>query len=107
MKKGDKAHIIATADGSPGSAPIWGKLEDGRGWIPIDGSYTKDVNSASNEYVGRVTANALNVRYGPGTNYRIVGSKRYNSVVTVSATSNGWGKIGNNQWVSLAYIKKI
>lgn len=107
MKKGDKAHIIATADGSPGSAPIWGKLEDGRGWIPIDGSYTKDVNAASNEYVGRVTASALNVRYGPGTNYQIVGSKRYNSVVTVSATSNGWGKIGNNQWVSLAYIKKI
>ena len=107
LKKGDKAHIIATADGSPGSAPVWGKLEDGRGWIPIDGSYTKDVDTASNEYQGKVTANVLNVRYGPGTNYQIVGSKRYNAVVTVSATSNGWGKIGNNQWVSLAYIKKL
>ena len=107
LKKGDKAHILATAAGSPGSAPIWGKLEDGRGWIPIDGSYTKDVNAASNEYQGKVTANVLNVRYGPGTNYQIVGSKRYNSVVTVSATSNGWGNFGNNQWVSLAYIMKF
>ena len=107
LNKNDIVHIIATADGHTGSAPLWGKLEDGRGWTPIDGNYTKDAKTTSNSYIGKVTANSLNVRYGPGINYQIVSSKKMGDIVTVSASYNGWGKIGNNQWVSLSYVKKI
>lgn len=46
----------------------------------------------------------LNVRYGPGTNYQIVGVKSYNQAVTVYSDSNGWSQIGDNQYVASQYL---
>lgn len=43
LVKGVKCHILAEADGTPGSAPLWGKLDDGRGWIAIGNGYTKKI----------------------------------------------------------------
>ena len=40
---GTKIHIVAEANGPAGSAPLWGKLCDGRGWIPIGSGYTTDL----------------------------------------------------------------
>lgn len=47
----------------------------------------------------------LNVRSGPGTNYRVVGSKYNGNVVTIYDSSNGFYKIGTNQWVSSQYVR--
>ncbi|MFR5877076.1 MAG: SH3 domain-containing protein [Eubacterium sp.] len=47
---------------------------------------------------------SLNVRSGPGTNYKVVRSLKKGSKVTVTATSGSWSQIGNNEWVSTAYL---
>jgi len=51
-----------------------------------------------------VTATTLNVRKGPATTYKIVGSKTYGAKVNTSASKNGWYQIGTNQWVSGKYL---
>ena len=58
-----------------------------------------------NTKVMYVIANSgLNVRSGPGTNYRIVTGLSKGTQVTVYEESNGWSRIGNNQWVSSQYL---
>ncbi len=47
---------------------------------------------------------SLNVRSGPGTNYKIVRSLKKGSKVNVTATSGSWSQIGINEWVSTAYL---
>ena len=54
-----------------------------------------------------VTANALNVRSGPGTNYSKVGSLSKGTEVTVHSSSNGWAKITSSSvsgYVSEQYL---
>ena len=59
-----------------------------------------------------VTATSgLNVRYGPGTGYKIYTTLPSGTAITISQVSGGWGKIytGQNQtidgkWVSMAYL---
>lgn len=48
----------------------------------------------------------LNVRSGPGTNYKVVSSLRPDAKVTVYATNEGgsWSRIGDGQWVSSTYV---
>lgn len=40
ITKGCVLHVIAEMDGTAGSASRWGKLCDGRGWIPVGAGYT-------------------------------------------------------------------
>lgn len=47
---------------------------------------------------------SLNVRSGPGTNYKVVRSLGKGSKVDVIATSGNWSQIGNDEWVSTAYL---
>lgn len=54
-------------------------------------------------YVATQSQN-LNVRSGPGTNYRVVRSLKKGSKVTVTATSGSWSQIGTNEWVSTSYL---
>lgn len=59
-------------------------------------------------YKVQVTAkNGLNVRKGPSSNYGIVKVLAYGTNVTVLEEVNGWGKIGNDQYIMLKYTKKI
>lgn len=76
-------------------------------------SSTGSSSSSSNSNVGTTvnytryvaTQSApLNVRYGPGTNYRIVGSLSKGTKVTIVATSGKWSRIGTNRWVSSEYL---
>lgn len=56
-----------------------------------------------------VTANSLNVRKGPGTNYAIVGSLKNGKEAAVISISNGWAKINFNSgiaYVSEQYLSK-
>lgn len=57
-------------------------------------------------YLGKVTADSLNVRTGPGTGYRVTGSLAKDTEVTLYETENGWHRIGmGEEWVSGKYIQ--
>lgn len=58
-------------------------------------------------YQVKVTANSgLNIRSGASTSYRRVGGYAKNSVVTILAESNGFGKTDKG-WISLSYTTKV
>ena len=64
--------------------------------------------AASKTYTAKVTAKAgLNIRKGPGMSYGKVGALACNAKVKILATKGNWGKIANNKWINLNYIKKI
>ena len=64
-------------------------------------------------YTVKVTASALNIRKGPGTNYGTNGVIRDKGVYTIVAESTGkgatkWGKLKSGAgWISLDYAKKV
>lgn len=53
---------------------------------------------------GVVTAELLNVRAGPGQTFLPVDQLPHGTSVDVLETNNGWGRIGDNRWVSLHYV---
>lgn len=65
-------------------------------------------SSVSNvNYKVRITANSgLNIRAGASTSYRRVGGYAKNSVVTILAENNGWGKT-NIGWIKLSYTIRL
>jgi len=58
---------------------------------------------------GIVTASVLNIRSGPNTSYKIVGTVKKGNTVYITNTKTGWYKISSGSksgWVSSKYIKK-
>ncbi len=59
-------------------------------------------------YMVQVTADALNYREGPGSNYKVRGTIRDHGSYTIVEESNGWGRLKSGAgWISLSYTKKI
>ncbi|MBQ3529490.1 MAG: SH3 domain-containing protein [Oscillospiraceae bacterium] len=91
----------------------WGKISDG--WISMD-YVILDSNSSSNNnssstatsWTGKVIADELLIRSGPGTNYSILGYLTEGTPVTITEKkTNGsmeWGKIAKG-WISLTYVQ--
>ncbi len=48
----------------------------------------------------------LNCRSGAGSTYPVVKAYPYGTVVTITETSNNWGKTSDG-WVSLEWVEKI
>lgn len=71
----------------------------------------KQPSNASNKntnYLIQVTADVLNVRKGPGTNYGIATTIRRNYKFTIVEESNGWGKLKSGAgWICLKYTKRV
>lgn len=82
----------------------WGKTS--KGWICLD--YTKKVTttSSSNKYKIATGSKNLNIRSGNSTKYRVVGSYKKGTTVTVTSIKNGWGKTSKG-WICLKYCKKV
>lgn len=60
------------------------------------------------EYQVKVTASALNIRKGPGTNYGIDGVIYKNGVYTIVEEKDGFGKLKSGAgWIMLKYTVKI
>ena len=58
-------------------------------------------------YIVRVTAGALNIRKGPGTNYDVAGCIRDKGSYTIVDEQDGWGRLKSGAgWISLAYTTK-
>lgn len=101
----------------------WGKLKSNAGWIYLENpSYvtigktvagsspsaptTKPTTSSS--YLVKVTANALNIRKGPGTNYGISGCITNKGTYTIVETKGNWGRLKSGTgWICLDYTKKV
>ncbi|GGN82375.1 hypothetical protein GCM10011579_069880 [Streptomyces albiflavescens] len=56
---------------------------------------------------GRVATHhlRLNVRSGPGTGYRVIGSRRIGHVVAITCKMRGSNVLGNRRWYKLAHHK--
>lgn len=59
-------------------------------------------------YLVKVTANKLNIRGGPGTNYKLQGAITDKGTYTIVDTQGRWGKLKSGVgWIYLNYTKKI
>ena len=119
VKKGDRVEILET-DGN------WGKTS--QGWISLkyvkmDGSssssqstssstsnstdkkYSTLVTDGNTKALGTVTVgdSALNVRYGPSTDYNKVSSVKAGETLTYYQKSGNWIRISNG-WISYKYV---
>lgn len=71
----------------------------------INNNITSNVINVN--YQVKVTAKSgLNIRSGASTSYSKIGGYTKNTIVTILAESNGWGKT-NKGWIYLGYTNKI
>ena len=77
----------------------------------VDSNDTPELAYATVGQRARVTATSgLHLRTGPSTNYAIILTMPYNSVVDVTGSSSGWYKVvysGRSGWASGAYLSTI
>ena len=68
----------------------------------------QQTSSASTAYVVRVTASALNVRAGAGTNYDVVTKVKKGEAFTIVEESENWGRLKSGAgWICLDYTEKV
>jgi uncharacterized protein YgiM (DUF1202 family) len=96
LGKGTKVTVYEVTGG-------WSRIGTNR-WVSSAYLSATAVNTTSTSYTAYTTASTLNIRKGPGTNYKTVGSLKKGSKVTVYETKNGWARIGDNKWVSTSYL---
>ena len=85
----------------------WALIQQGslRGWV--NGKYLAEPKKTFEPYIVRVTADALNIRKGPGTNYDVAGCIRDKGSYTIVDEQDGWGRLKSGAgWISLAYTTK-
>lgn len=64
--------------------------------------------TTDNAYLVKITATALNIRAGAGTNYNIVGCIRDKGTYTIVETQGNWGKLKSGAgWICLDYTNKV
>lgn len=97
-------------------AGLWGNGDDrkkrlqaaGYDYSAIQAEVNKLAGGGSKGYKVQVTASALNVRAGAGTNYKVVKVVRKGQTLTIVSEKSGWGKLSDGSgWVSLGYTKKV
>lgn len=66
------------------------------------------VRPEASSYMVKITASLLNVRKGPGINYRVATAVKKDEVYTIVSESNGWGKLKSGAgWIKLSYTKRV
>lgn len=74
----------------------------------IAAEVNKRLGGVFEPYLARVTADVLNIRKGPGTNYGIAGTICDKGTYTIVEEKNGFGRLKSNAgWISLDYVKKV
>lgn len=108
--KGDRAVIDQSQDGKNAiCSPINVKF------LTIDGAKVETPKTETfKSYLAKVTASALNIRKGAGTNFAVTGVIRDKGTYTIVAESKGqgstkgWGKLKSGAgWISLDFVKKV
>ena len=108
LTRGTQVEILDVKDG-------WGKMKDG--WISLQ--YVTTVGGGSGSSSGTssgsnasfaqgdtvyISADRLNIRSGPGTNYNTSGVLSNGTRVYLLETRDGWGRIDTG-WISLDYLR--
>lgn len=69
---------------------------------------TASTSPAATSFKVRINCDALNIRAGAGTNYKINGCIRDRGIYTIVQTQGDWGKLKSGAgWISLKYTEKI
>lgn len=67
----------------------------------------KPVENKTGSYLVKVTANALNIRSGAGTNHSITGCIKDKGIYTIIETQGDWGRLKSGSgWICLNYTTK-
>ena len=100
-----KAHPYHLKAVSGGGSTVYG-------WVNAADISTGSAGTATS-YRVRTTADVLNIRKGPGTNYGVAGQIKGKGIYTIVAEAAGpgatkWGKLKSGAgWISLDYATKL
>lgn len=76
------------------------------GWVAEDSLILENVHSPTRQV--KVITDKLNIRSGPSTSYKIVGTIEDRGVYTIVEELDGWGKLKSKLgWISLKYAKEL
>ena len=73
---------------------------------PINEVPEEKVEVTGTEMIGRITANALNIRNAAGTHGKLLGVFKKNDYVSITKVENNWGYANEKGWISLNYVDK-
>lgn len=99
--------------GKIGQITGWIDIADARKTLVDNSTYNNVANTSFKAYKIKVSTDALNIREGAGTNYKVNGVIRDKGTYTIIAESSGsgankWGKLKSGiGWISLDYCKKV
>lgn len=106
-----------TAVNAKGTHPYHLVSKDGKGvygWVNADSVKGKSAatQGSTESYKVKITADVLNVRKGPGTNYGVATQVKQGEVYTIVAEekngSTTWGKLKSGAgYISLGYTKRV
>ncbi|WP_171005487.1 SH3 domain-containing protein [Bacillus sp. E(2018)] len=110
LKKGSKVTVFQIKKG-------WANISFNGGKAWVSSAYIKVNNSTSSSTptqketkttkLAKVTATSLNVREGAGTQYKVVGSIKNGSIVSIVKEEGNWSSVTYGSmkgWVSSAYL---
>lgn len=96
--------------GKAGQITGWINIIDAINSITVSSTTTK---STFKEYKVKVNTDALNIRSGAGTNYKVIGTIKDRGTYTIIDESKGtgadkWGKLKSGTgWIALDFCKKV
>ena len=79
----------------------------GNSVVGTSGSSDSNNDKAFKQYIVRVTADTLNGRKGPGTNYDIETKLYVGTAVTIVAENGNWLKAKMGYWISKSYVEFV
>lgn len=101
--KGDRAVVDKSEDGKNAICSAINTK-----FLSVVKKAAASTSSSFKAYRVKVTADALNVRKGAGTNYAKTGCITNGGVYTIVDEKDGWGKLKSGLgWICLAYTKKV
>ena len=106
----DSSKVVRHYDYSKKSCPTW--LIQGRygyDWQWFKKQLIAPTNKEPDTFTVKIICDELNIRSGPGTSYKVVGTVKKNQVFTIIDVSGDWGKLKSGAgWIALGskYIKK-
>lgn len=83
-------------------------VDDRPGYKVFDSSGKCVYPETAASYLVKITASVLNVRKGPGTNYKVATTVKRGGVYTIVSEANGWGKLKSGAgWIKLSYTTRV
>ena len=88
----------------------WLKIEFNNSYGYVSADYIDNIKNISNEFKVRITCNALNVREGASTKYKVVAQVHKGEAYTIVETKDNWGKLKSGAgWICIDsdYVERV